>query len=117
MTGNYVFWIASDDSSELWLSPTANPANRIRIATVNGWTDQDQWNKETNQRSSNNTFSFNGGANGVITMTAGQVYYVEILHKEGAGGDNLSVGWRTPSDGVGSTPTQIVPTSVLTPFP
>ena len=31
-TGNYVFWIASDASGELWLSTSSNPANKIRIA-------------------------------------------------------------------------------------
>ena len=30
-TGNYVFWIASDNSGELWLSTTINPANKFRI--------------------------------------------------------------------------------------
>ncbi len=31
-TGNYIFWIASDQSAELWLSSTSSSANKIRIA-------------------------------------------------------------------------------------
>jgi hypothetical protein len=27
---------------------------------------------------------------------AGQMYYIEALHKEGAGGDNLAVAWQGP---------------------
>ena len=35
-TGNYTFWIASDDNGELWLSVNDNPANKVRIAWVPG---------------------------------------------------------------------------------
>ena len=31
-TGNYRFWIASDNASELWLSTNSSPANKRRIA-------------------------------------------------------------------------------------
>ncbi len=116
-TGNYVFWVSSDDASQFWISPTSNPAGRVMVAQVSNWTNVDEWNKETTQRSSNNSFTFNGGAPGVITLTAGQTYYIEVLHKQGAGGNHLSAGWRTPASGAGSEPAQIVPTSVLVPFP
>ena len=40
-TGNYVFWIASDDYSQLWLSTNSSPTNigSNPIAYVNGWTN------------------------------------------------------------------------------
>src|SRR5207248_997544 len=44
-TGNYTFWIASDDNSELWLSSNEQPANKVRIAYVPGWTASRQWTK------------------------------------------------------------------------
>jgi len=116
-TGSYEFWITSDDASEVWLSTNDSPANRIRIATVNNWASENQWDREVNQHSTANTFTFNGGAPGVITLTSGVRYYIEVLHKEGAGGDHVAVGWRTPGDGAGTIPSQIVPTSVLTPVP
>src|SRR5690606_7981549 len=37
-SGNYKFWIASDDHSELWLSTDDNPANKVKIASVSGAT-------------------------------------------------------------------------------
>jgi hypothetical protein len=38
-TGNYTFWIAGDDNSELWLSLNDNAANKVRIGWVSLWTD------------------------------------------------------------------------------
>ena len=77
---NYVFWIASDDTSELWLSPDLNPANKVRIANVPGYTDSRSWLKYPSQQS------------GSIALVAGQRYYIEALMKEGTGSDNLAVG-------------------------
>ena len=52
VTGNYTFWIASDDNSELWLSSlNDNPANKVRIGWVSGWTDSRQWDKFSTQKS------------------------------------------------------------------
>ena len=38
-TGDYRFWIASDNSSALYLSPDDQPAHKAAIASVTGWTD------------------------------------------------------------------------------
>ncbi|MHC4159859.1 MAG: lamin tail domain-containing protein, partial [Planctomycetota bacterium] len=83
-SGDYTFWIASDDSSELWLSTDADPANKSMIAYVPGWTDPHEWNKFAEQQSSS------------ITLAAGQKYYIEALHVEGTGGDNVAVTWEGP---------------------
>jgi ELWxxDGT repeat protein len=83
-TGNYTFWIASDDRSELWLSTDATPANKRRIASVAGWTNSRQWDKYTGQTSA------------PVSLVAGRKYYVEALLKEGTGGDHLAVGWQLP---------------------
>ena len=72
-TGDYRFWVASDDASELWLSTDNNPANKRRIGQVIGWTDSRQWTNESNQRSA------------AINLVQGQRYYVEALQKEGIG--------------------------------
>ena len=32
-----------------------------------------------------------------ITLQAGKRYYIEALHKEGTGNDNLSIGWKMPN--------------------
>ena len=90
-TGNYTFWISSDDNGELWLSPDQNPANKERIAHVPGWTQSRVWEKYPEQRSVS------------ITLQQGKSYYVEALMKEGRGGDNLAVKWQKP-DGSSDQP-------------
>ncbi|HZG77197.1 MAG TPA: fibronectin type III domain-containing protein, partial [Paenibacillus sp.] len=84
VSGSYTFYISGDDESQLWLSTNNNPANKSMIANVYEWTDPLQWNKQSTQQSS------------AISLTAGQSYYIEILHKEGAGGDHFAVGWTGP---------------------
>ncbi|MEM7028864.1 MAG: putative Ig domain-containing protein [Chloroflexota bacterium] len=84
ITGQYRFWIATDDNGELWLSSDGNPANVSLIANVPGWTSPRQWNKFTQQQSA------------LITLQAGQKYYIEALQKEGGGLDNLAVAWQIP---------------------
>jgi hypothetical protein len=81
-TGNYTFWIASDDNSELWLSTNEDPANKTLIANVPGWTNSREWYTYSSQQSL------------PITLTDGRMYYIEALQKEGSGGDNLAVTWE-----------------------
>ena len=99
-TGNYIFWIASDDDSELWLSTNDNPVNKVRIASVTGLTTSRQWTKYASQQSASKN------------LIAGQKYYIEALHKEGTSNDNCAVGWQLPS-GVQERP---IPGSRLSPF-
>ena len=83
-SGEYTFWIASDDYSQLWLSTDENPDNLIRIASVVGWTNSREWDKYADQQSD------------PVSLVAGELYYIEALFKEGTGGDNLSVAWQGP---------------------
>jgi parallel beta-helix repeat protein len=83
-TGKYTFWLASDDAGELWLSTDDNPANKVRIANVDGYTDFREWNRYSSQKSTQ------------ITLEAGKKYYIEALQKDGGGGDHLSVQWQLP---------------------
>ena len=84
-TGNYVFWIASDDGSTLFLSTNDQPGNKREIASVPGWTASREWTKYPEQQSAS------------ISLVAGQSYYIEALMKEGGGGDNLAVRWQLPN--------------------
>lgn len=100
-TGNYLFWIASDDQSELWLSTDSDPSNSIMIAEVKGgYTGSREWNKYTSQQSL------------PVILEAGKRYYINALHKENNGGDNLAVGWQLPS-GIRERP---IPGSRLAPY-
>jgi uncharacterized repeat protein (TIGR03806 family) len=83
--GAYSFWIASDDTSQLFLSTDENPANIVSIANVAAWTNPREWTREANQQSA------------PIILQAGRRYYLEAIMQEGAGGDNLCVRWQMPN--------------------
>ncbi|MES2567927.1 MAG: PA14 domain-containing protein [Bacteroidota bacterium] len=100
VTGNYIFWIASDDNSELWLSTNDQPTSKVKIASVVGWTFSNEFTKYASQQSVSKY------------LVAGQKYYIEALHKEGSQGDNLSVGWQLPSGSL----ERPIPGSRLSPF-
>ncbi|HAM72380.1 MAG TPA: hypothetical protein DCM86_12120, partial [Verrucomicrobiales bacterium] len=83
-TGNYVFWVSSDDASTLFLSSDESPSTRQVVAWVAGWTNSREWGREVNQQSV------------AIPLVGGRRYYIEALQKEGGGGDNLAVRWQLP---------------------
>lgn len=100
-SGSYVFWISSNDHSELWLSTDEDPANKTRIAYVSRATNLRQWDKFSTQQSS------------PVLLTQGKKYYIEALHKQGVGSDHLSVGWQAPNEGL----ERPIPGSRLSPYP
>lgn len=115
VTGNYYFWVAGSDSVQLSISDDNSQANSIRRAWVtptnnptapgqNG-TSPGQWNLQSSQQS------------GWMVLSAGQPYYIEILHKAGTGtNDNWSVGWAQDPTGLSNTPAGIVPGYLLSRF-
>ena len=50
---------------------------------MSGWTAPRQWNSGEQQSRH-------------IALEAGKAYYIMALHKEGAGGDHVSVAWQGP---------------------
>ncbi len=82
-SGEYTFWIASDDSSSLRLSTDADPANATQVASVSGWTNSREWTKYPDTQQSD-----------PIALEAGQKYYIEAVMKEGGDGDNIAVSWQ-----------------------
>ncbi|MBN9690153.1 MAG: Ig-like domain-containing protein [Verrucomicrobia bacterium] len=84
-TGNYTFFIRSDDASELWLSSGADPANATLIAEETGCCDAFKEPGEPETSSA-------------IALTAGTRYAFYALLKEGGGGDYLQVAWRLEND-------------------
>jgi hypothetical protein len=105
VSGEYTFWLASDDLGVLLLNPTrlASPtgadvavlaAGAAEIAGVPYWTHAREWSKYPTQQSSRQS------------LPAGW-YYIEARAIEGWGGDNLAVAWRlnnvnAPTEGDGS---------------
>ncbi|HEU5080591.1 MAG TPA: ATP-binding protein [Opitutaceae bacterium] len=83
-TGQYRFWIASDDSSELWLGHDEDPLSARVIASVPTWTMPKDWAHFPEQHSDQ------------VRLEAGHRYYIEILHGQRGGDDHLSVSWQGP---------------------
>jgi uncharacterized protein (DUF1800 family) len=104
-TGNYYFWIAANDGAELWVSNDAEPVNAFKRAWVNAGSGTPlTYNVEANQKSA------------WLALEQGKQYYIEVLHKAGAGGnENLAIGWAKPGQS-GTAPSEVVPGYVLSPY-
>jgi len=99
-TGEYTFFLSTDDNGQLLMSDDAASAGATVIAEVNDWAPPNDWTKFPTQTSAPRQ------------LTGGQSYYIETLHKEGSGGDHVQVAWTGP--GI-ATPT-IISDSALHPF-
>ncbi len=84
VTGDYTFWLASDDNGELWLSTDDDSSNIKLIASVPGWTNLNEWTKYASQKSQ------------PIPLIGGEKYYIMALWKEGGGGDHCQGAWQGP---------------------
>lgn len=90
-SGSYRFAIASDDSSELWLSPSEDPEKKSMIARVftaesAAWTQKNELHKYPDQISKD------------VTLRAGKRYYIEVVHKQGSGDGFVQVFWKRSGD-------------------
>ena len=100
-TADYVFFIASDDLSDLYLSTDDTAANKKLIAQETAWSNSREYQSSggNSNLASKDSQTFAGtewptkdpAGGAKITLTAGKAYYIETLHKEGGGGDNCSV--------------------------
>ena len=109
---NYVFFVAADDTADLFLSTNSSAANKEMIAQVTAWTDADNWlavdglgvagagnNNFAQSRSDtfvNPVTSVSPYPNG-IPLVAGHLYYIEGVHYQGTGGDDFTVTYQTES--------------------
>jgi chitodextrinase len=101
--GLYDFWIASDDASELRISMDLSAEKAELIARVNGFSNEDNWSNGSRVKTQ-------------LPLKTGQLYYMEVLHKEGGGGDHMSVAWQGPNLAKGLLSNQyIYPTSSFIP--
>jgi hypothetical protein len=102
-TGNYTFWIESDDASELWLGSNDTPGSKALVAYQPGATGIHEWTKYASQKSA------------PISLTAGTRYYVEALQKEAGGADHVAVAWAKPGQST-NAPSEIISGEVLSPW-
>jgi len=88
-TDDYIFYFSTDDGGELWLSTDDNPANAVSIATQASWSGIRAWTSGNNPDTRKSA---------PIHLIAGQKYFTRAVEKEGGGGDNIAVAWRTASN-------------------
>ncbi len=100
VSGDYTFYLTSDDNGQLWLSTDENPANAQLIASESVWRNIYDWAPSGEETST------------PITLVGGQKYYINALWKEDTGGDHCAVGWKVP----GSTSATVIAGRYLTPY-
>ncbi len=93
-SGDYIFWISSDNESVLFLSTDESPDNKEQIASVpdtRAVYPPRQWTVFPEQQSE------------PIRLERRRRYYVEVIMKDDHGGDHLTVRWQLP-DGTVESP-------------
>lgn len=95
VTGDYIFYICSDDSSQLFLSTDGEPRNAVLVAQETTWNPARTW---TGDRINGTRGTPPVNISAPIALVAGQRYYFQVYHKEGGGGDNLGFTWQAPGD-------------------
>ena len=91
VTGDYTFYISSDEQSALHLSTDDTPAKKVRIAAEPISSSPRDWvgtARRNPARPENRSVP--------IRLEAGRRYYIEALMKDGSGMDHLAVTWRLP---------------------
>lgn len=92
VTGDYVFWISSDETSVLYLSPDDRKFRKKEIARVGYgpadkgvyYTGYDTWTTYPKQRSM------------PVHLEAGRKYFIEAQHKQYHSVDHLQIAWQMP---------------------
>jgi hypothetical protein len=95
VSGDYYFFLASDDASELDLSMDSSVANAAVIAVepscCHGFLEP---NASNNSGQTTQT---------PISLKAGTNYFIRAFHTEGTGGDYVKVAWRLSTDNTPAT--------------
>ena len=82
-SGLYTFHLTGDDVVQVWLSDNGSPYNRRLVMELHDWTNfEDLSDPDASQTT--------------IQLTNNQVCYVEVLLKQGSGGDHVSLWWTRP---------------------
>jgi hypothetical protein len=101
---NYVFFVAADDDTDVYLSTDSNPANKRLICQEAGYSALDNWltfggNGSASAQKRSDQWSPDGGTTfpyaAGIPLIGGQLYYIESVHHQGTGGDNWGVTFQT----------------------
>ncbi len=98
VTGDYVFFTCSDDPSNLYLSTDESPANKKLIAQETGWSGARNWlsvgSGNVDSKRSDLFVDTEWPDGWTIHLIAGKKYYMESVHTEGGGGDNVGATFK-----------------------
>ena len=89
-TGDYHFWVTSDDDSRVWLSSDDTAENRSMICWIDGWCGYADWAMPAAQGTGRQD-------SGAIHLEAGKVYYAQLVWSDGGGGGYGRVTWTGPA--------------------
>lgn len=94
-TGNYVFFIASDNQGRLYLSTDEDRINRHIIAEETSQSDPRRWvNTALSDPASKRSDQYANTEwpeGNTIRLESGKRYFIEVLHSEGGEGDQVGV--------------------------
>ena len=107
VSGNYTFFLASDDASELWMNTSSvnsgDPQGAVLIAyepgCCHGFVEPPQ------------TYTSDP-----IPLQANTSYFIRALHTEGTGGDFVKVAWRIAGDTNAAANLQPIPGKYLSSY-
>ena len=99
-TGDYTFWLCTDDDGRLHLSDGEDPSGMTQIAFIDGWEAPGNFDARASQQSA------------PVHLVEGERYYIAGDWKEGGGGDHCQVAWQGP----GVPVREIIPGAYLSPF-
>jgi len=92
VTGSYTFYIANDNDAGFWLSSEPNLPNVVNTATtpplcvMNGVVAYRDFVNRPEQQSV------------PVLLEGGRAYGFTVVHREGAGGDHVTLGWTLPGE-------------------
>jgi hypothetical protein len=102
LTGDYTFWLATDEDGELWLSTDERPCSAELIAYIpsGSYANPYEWEKYSSQKTE------------PISLDNTRKYYIMARWKENLGDDHCMVAWQGPS----MIEKEVIPGDNLSPF-
>ena len=111
VTGNYYFYVSSDDSAQVYLSSDNTKANMVKIIDFGSYTEL------------KGVFAYiSQAASAAQYLQAGYQYYIEARHTQGGGSSHFELGVETPGPSSGAVPANpkpfvqrinVTPTNIL----
>ena len=94
-SGYYHFWVTARNTAELWLSDNSSKSHKNLIASIDR--EQESSRVDIIANSSNLWDRFASQMSDEIYLEAGQVYYLEALHRNtDSGGQHIGIAWARP---------------------